>query len=150
MYELTAEAVAEYMETKKGVKAEKIEAYKYGSKTAYLVNENYRVAIETKGSVLPSSISTNYNPRINGRKITKSEYNRIKGDYELQQIKGANKVLNYYISKLERVNRKIDRLKDKLDFGNEITFNEQAALLIAEAEKRLLEEFIDDLKKIEE
>lgn len=59
-------------------------------------------------------------------------------------------MLNYYISKLERVNRKIDRLKGKLDLGNEITFNEQAALLIAEAEKRLLEEFIDDLKKIEE
>ena len=86
MYELTAEAVAEYMETKKGVKAEKIEAYKYGSKTAYLVNENYRVAVETKGSVLPSSIGTNYKPRINGRKITQREYNRIKGDYELQQI----------------------------------------------------------------
>lgn len=87
MYELTAEAIAEFMETKKGVKAEKIEAYKYGSKTAYLVNENYRVAVETKGSVLPSSIGTNYKPKINGRKITKREYNRIKGDYELQQIK---------------------------------------------------------------
>ena len=87
MYELTAEIIAEFMETKKGVKAEKIEAYKYGSKTAYLVNENYRVAIETKGSVLPSSIGTNYKPKINGRKITKREYNRIKGDYELQQIK---------------------------------------------------------------
>lgn len=87
LYELTAGAIAEYMETKKGVKAEKIEAYKYGSKTAYLVNENYRVAVETKGSVLPSSIGTNYTPKINGRKITKREYNRIKGDYELQQIK---------------------------------------------------------------
>lgn len=87
MYELTAEAIAEYMETKKGVKAEKIEAYKYGSKTAYLVNENYRVAVETKSSFLPSGVGTNYKPRINGRKITKSEYNRIKGDYELQQIK---------------------------------------------------------------
>ena len=55
-------------------------------------------------------------------------------------------MLNYYIGKLEIVNRKIDRLKDKLEFGNEITFNEQAALMIAEAEKRLLVEFIDDLK----
>jgi hypothetical protein len=85
MYELTAEAIAEFMETKKGVKAEKIEAYKYGSKTAYLVNESHRVAIETKGSVLPSSIGTNYKPKINGRKITKRAYNRSKGDYELQQ-----------------------------------------------------------------
>ena len=58
-------------------------------------------------------------------------------------------MLNYYIGKLERVNRKIDRLKDKLDFENEITFNEQTALLIAEAEKRLLEEFIADLKAME-
>jgi len=58
-------------------------------------------------------------------------------------------VLNYYIGKLERVNRKIDRLKDKLELGNEITFNEQTALLIAEAEKRLLVEFIDDLKEME-
>lgn len=55
-------------------------------------------------------------------------------------------MLNYYIGKLERVNRKIDRLKNKLELGNEITFNEQTALLIAEAEKRLLEEFIEDLK----
>ena len=55
-------------------------------------------------------------------------------------------MLNYYIGKLERVNRKIDRLKDKLELENEITFNEQTALLIAEAEKRLLEEFIEDLK----
>ena len=58
-------------------------------------------------------------------------------------------MLNYYIGKLERVNRKIDRLKDKLELGNEITFNEQTALLIAEAEKRLLVEFIDDLKEME-
>lgn len=87
MYELTYEVIKEFMETKKGVAVEKVEAYKYGSKTAYLVNENYRVAMETKSSFLPSSIGTNYKPRINGRKITKSEYNRIKGDYELQQIK---------------------------------------------------------------
>lgn len=59
-------------------------------------------------------------------------------------------MLNYYINKLERINRKIERLKDKLEFGNEITFNEQTALLIAEAEKRLLEEFIEDLKAMKE
>ena len=87
MYELTSEIIAEFMETKKGVKAEKIEAYTFGKRTAYLVNENYRVAIETKSSFLPSSIGTNYKPRINGRKITKGEYSRIKGDYELQRIK---------------------------------------------------------------
>lgn len=87
MYELTADVIAEFMVTKKGVKVEKIEAYKYGAKTAYLVNESYRVAVETKGSVLPSSMGTNYTPKINGRKITKREYNRIKADYELQQIK---------------------------------------------------------------
>ena len=86
MYELTAEIIAEFMETKKGVKAEKIESYSFGSRTAYLVNENYRVAMETKRSFLPSSIGTNYTPRINGRKITKGEYNRIKGDYELHRI----------------------------------------------------------------
>lgn len=55
-------------------------------------------------------------------------------------------MIKYYIGKLERVNRKIERLKDKLELGNDITFNEQTALLIAEAEKRLLEEFIEDLK----
>jgi hypothetical protein len=87
MYELTSEIIAEFMETKKGVKAEKIEAYTFGKRTAYLVNENYRVAVETKGSVMPSSVGTNYKPKINGRKITQREYNRIKGDYELQQIK---------------------------------------------------------------
>lgn len=87
MYELTSEIIAEFMETKKGVKAEKIEAYTFGKRTAYLVNENYRVAMETKSSFLPSSIGTNYKPRINGRKITKGEYSRIKGDYELQRIK---------------------------------------------------------------
>lgn len=86
MYELNAEIIAEFMETKKGVKAEKIESYTYGSKTAYLVNETHRVAIETKGSVMPSSLGTTYIPKINGRKITKREYNRIKGDYELQRI----------------------------------------------------------------
>lgn len=59
-------------------------------------------------------------------------------------------MLNYYTTKLERINRKIDKLKSKLDIGNEITFNEQTALLIAEAEKRLLEEFIDDLKEMNE
>lgn len=84
MNNLTVAAITEFMETKKGVKVEKIEFYTYGSKIAYLVNENYRVALETKGSFLPSSIGTNYKPRINGRKITKGEYNRIKGDYELR------------------------------------------------------------------
>jgi hypothetical protein len=53
-------------------------------------------------------------------------------------------VLTYYTTKLERIKRKIDRLKNK-----ELTVNEQTALLIAEAEKRLLEEFIDDLKEME-
>jgi hypothetical protein len=75
------------MNTSKGVTVEKIESYKYGSKIAYLVNENYRVAIETKRSFLPNSLGTNYKPRINGRKITKREYNRIKDDCELQQIR---------------------------------------------------------------
>jgi hypothetical protein len=86
MYELNAEIIAEFMETKKGVKAEKIESYSFGLRTAYLVNENYRVAVETKRSVMPSSLGTNYTPKINGRKITKREYNSIKGDYELHRI----------------------------------------------------------------
>jgi hypothetical protein len=55
-------------------------------------------------------------------------------------------LLNYYTTKLERIKRKIDRIKSK---GEEITPNENTALLIAEAEKRLLEEFIDDLKEME-
>lgn len=59
-------------------------------------------------------------------------------------------MLTYYTAKLERINRKIDKLKSKLELGNESTFNEQTALLIAEAEKRLLEEFIDDLKAMDE
>ncbi len=59
-------------------------------------------------------------------------------------------MLNYYKTKLERINRKIEKLKDKLELGAEVTFNEQTALLIAEAEKRLLEEFIDDLETIQD
>ena len=55
-------------------------------------------------------------------------------------------MLTYYTTKLERINRKIDRLKSK---SEELTVNENTALLIAEAEKRLLEEFIEDLKEME-
>lgn len=55
-------------------------------------------------------------------------------------------MLNYYTTKLDRIKRKIDRIKSK---GEEITQNENTALLIAEAEKRLLEEFIEDLQEIE-
>ena len=59
-------------------------------------------------------------------------------------------MLTYYSTKLERINRKIERAKEKIKLGDEISFNEQAALLIAEAEKRLLEEFIEDLKLMKE
>ena len=59
-------------------------------------------------------------------------------------------MLNYYKTKLERINRKIERIKDKYKLGDELPFNEQAALLVAEAEQRLLEEFIDDLEILQD
>lgn len=87
MQKLTVEEVIEFMKTKKNVTAEKIEAYTYGSKTAYIVNENYRVALETKGSILPNSVGFNYTPKITGRKITKGEYKRIMEERELKLVK---------------------------------------------------------------
>lgn len=87
MNEIPIEKLIDFMTTKKGVTVEKIESYQYGSKVAYLVNETYRVAMETKNSFLPNSIGINYKPRINGRKITKREYNDIKDYYQLQLIK---------------------------------------------------------------
>ena len=82
MQELTVEIITEYMEVKKGVKVEKVEACKGKKSVCYLVNENYLVEYKAKGNFLPSSIGTNYKPKITGRKISKREYNFYKDLYE--------------------------------------------------------------------
>lgn len=54
----------------------------------------------------------------------------------------------YYNRKLERTKRMIEKLKPSLD--EELPVNEKTKLLILEAEKRLIEEFIEDLKLLKD
>lgn len=82
MHKLSLDEIREYMETKKGVAVEKVEACIGNKSIKYLVNENYLVEYKAKSNFLPSSIGTNYKPNLTGRKISKREYNFYKDLYK--------------------------------------------------------------------
>lgn len=82
MHKLSLDEIREFMETKKGVAVVKVEACLGKKNIKYLVNENYLVEYKAKDNFLPSSIGTNYKPKITGRKISKREYNFYKELYE--------------------------------------------------------------------